>query len=337
MLRNMAFVQPRFESEATPRRRYVCLLRAIAMVLMTKASDSRLDPNMRKRADEALKAMEKRSEAVKAGMAGDYGEACVEFLRVFDVDDHDVARTCPEVTGFLKFIDELFIQGRVFSDVQYEDEAAPNVGSRKTLTRIAFEEVQDEYTVRYGNQTRKLWKSDGGRGTAFVGECRAILKSLADVVRDVKDRMAAEIGRKDLQAAFVAFDLGAWSRAFARAAGTSIDASLLDARYSRSELCAAAARLCKAFLGIDDGEVGPEWMRMVELALAERSRMKIGPRRTSSEHVRLAAWDVAEPHPLQLALAESDSGVSQNRKLSGCDPVFNERGKCGKEDSKYQI
>ena len=42
VLRNMAFVQPRFESEATPRRRYVCMLRAIAQVLMVKACDMRL-------------------------------------------------------------------------------------------------------------------------------------------------------------------------------------------------------------------------------------------------------------------------------------------------------
>lgn len=33
VLRNMMFVDPRFDSEATPRRRYVCLLRAIAQVL----------------------------------------------------------------------------------------------------------------------------------------------------------------------------------------------------------------------------------------------------------------------------------------------------------------
>ena len=49
-LSNMAFVQPRFESEATSRRRYVCLLRAIAQVLMVKSSDLRLDPQVRKRA-----------------------------------------------------------------------------------------------------------------------------------------------------------------------------------------------------------------------------------------------------------------------------------------------
>ncbi len=305
VLRNMAFVQPRFESEATPRRRYVCLLRAIAQVLMVKACDLRLPPAVRKRAKEALTAMEKRSDAVMAGLAGDYGEACVEFLRVFDVDDHDIARTCPELTGFLKFLDHMFIQGRVFDDVQRGDSGAstpsalpqpPNEGSRKTLARIALEEVEDEYTVSYGNQTRKLWGNRGG--VAFVQECRAILGSLGGVVRDLKDRMAVEIGREDLQAAFVAFDLGAWSRAIARAQRTPVDASMLDARYSRTELSAAAARLCKAFLGIEDGEVGPEWRRMVRLALEERDRMRIGPRRTPSEYVRTAVWDVAEPHPI---------------------------------------
>ena len=101
VLRNLAFVQPRFESEATPRRRYVCLLRAIARVLMVKACDPRGEPAVRRRASEALTAMEKRSDAVMAGLGGDYSEACVECLRVFDVDDQDIARTLPELAGFL--------------------------------------------------------------------------------------------------------------------------------------------------------------------------------------------------------------------------------------------
>ena len=69
VLRNMAFSQPRFESEATPRRRCVCLLRAIAQALMVKACDLRLPAAVRKRAKEALTAMEKRSDAVMAGLA----------------------------------------------------------------------------------------------------------------------------------------------------------------------------------------------------------------------------------------------------------------------------
>ena len=297
VLRNLAFVQPRFESEATPRRRYVCLLRAIARVLMVKACDERSEPAVRRRASEALTAMEKRSDAVMAGLAGDYSEACVECLRVFDVDDQDIARTLPELTGFLNFLDEMFIKGRVFEDVQLgASTPGPNEGSRKTLARIALEEVQDVYTVSYGNKTRKLWASAGG--VAFVQECRQILGSLGGVVRDLKDRMAVEIAREDLQAAFVAFDLGAWRRAIARAQGKSIDASMLDAHYTRTELTACAARLCKVFLGIDDGEVGPEWKRMVRLAIEQRHRMRIGPRCSPSEYVRTAAWDIAEPDPI---------------------------------------
>ena len=263
---------------------------------MFKAYDARLNPQVRKRAKEALAAMEKRSDAVMARLAGDYGESCVEFLRVFDVDDHDIARTYPEETGFRKFLDEMFVQGRVFDNLQHADEAAPNEGSRKTLARIALEEVQDEYTVSYGNKTRKLWASAGG--VAFVQECRQILGSLGGVVRDLKDRMAVEIAREDLQAAFVAFDLGAWRRAIARAQGKSIDASMLDAHYTRTQLTACAARLCKIFLGIDDGEVGPEWKRMVRLAIEQRHRMRIGPRCSPSEYVRTAAWDIAEPNPI---------------------------------------
>ena len=144
-------------------------------------------------------------------------------------------------------------------------------------------------------------------------KCRGILGSFSVVVRDLKDRMAVEIGREDLQAAFVAFDLGAWSRAFARAQGTHVDASMLDARYSRTELCSAAQRLCKAFLGIEDGEVRDEWRRMVQRALEVRESMRIGPRRAPSEFVRTAAWDVADPHPIDnrmvWRLVLDDGGV----------------------------
>ena len=43
--------------------------------------------------------------------------------------------------------------------------------------------------------------------------------------------------------------------------------------------------------------MGPEWAQMVKLALQKRARMRIGPRRTLSEYVRTAAWDVVEPLP----------------------------------------
>lgn len=110
--------------------------------------------------------------------------------------------------------------------------------------------------------------------------------------------MEVEIGREDIQAAFVAFSLGTWSRAVSRARKAPVEASMLDARYVPTQLCTAAAGRYIAFLGIEDGDVDEEGMRMVKLALGERDRMRIGPRRAPSEHGRTAAWNVAEPHPV---------------------------------------
>ena len=93
VLRHVAFVQPRFESFVAPRRRYVCLLRAIAMVLATKAGDARQGSDVQRRAEAALAAMAKSEDCFVAGLAADYGEVCLEFLRKFDVTDHDPART----------------------------------------------------------------------------------------------------------------------------------------------------------------------------------------------------------------------------------------------------
>ena len=73
---------------------------------------------------------------------------------------------------------------------------------------------------------------------------------------------------------------------------------MLDAHYTRTQLTACAARLCKILLGIDDGEVGPEWKRMVRLAIEQRHRTRIGPRWSPSEYVRTAAWDIVEPNPI---------------------------------------
>ena len=45
--------------------------------------------------------MSKSADCFIAGLAGDYGEACLEFLRYFDVRDHDPARAAGEVDAFV--------------------------------------------------------------------------------------------------------------------------------------------------------------------------------------------------------------------------------------------
>ena len=107
----MQHVQPRFESLATPRRRYVCLLRPIALELAIKAGDARLETKIQKRAEHALTSMMEAKDVFAAGLAGDYGEVCVEFLRCFDVHDHDPATAARQVDDFTNKLRLLFVDG----------------------------------------------------------------------------------------------------------------------------------------------------------------------------------------------------------------------------------
>ena len=109
----MQHVQPRFESLATPRRRYVCLLRPIALELAIKAGDARLETKIQKRAEHALTSMMEAKDVFAAGLAGDYGEVCVEFLRCFDVHDHDPATAARQVEDFTNKLRLLFVEGHI--------------------------------------------------------------------------------------------------------------------------------------------------------------------------------------------------------------------------------
>ena len=147
MLRHLAFVQPRFESfVVSPRRRYVCLLRAIAMVLATKAGDERLESAVQRRAEAALSAMEKSEDCFVAGLAGDFGEVCLEFLRKYDVTDHDPARTAREVREFNFALKTLFVQGYVLCS---EEPDVPVLETRKTLSQIAIENMEEPLLLTF--------------------------------------------------------------------------------------------------------------------------------------------------------------------------------------------
>ena len=142
-LLHLNFVQPRFESFAAPRRRYVCLLRAIAHVLVIKAGDSRQSAELRRRCQASFDAMTS-VDCFVAGLAGDFGEVCVEFLRLFDVQDHDPARTASEVRHFKEKLKALFQDGYVVCDASCLD------AENKTLAQIALENIQEPFVARLG-------------------------------------------------------------------------------------------------------------------------------------------------------------------------------------------
>ena len=140
-------MQPQFERFVTPRRRYVCLLRAIATALAIKAGDDRLDAGVQRRADAALKIMAQSADCFVAGLAGDYGEVCLEFLRLFDVQDHDPAHTVQHVEEFKLALKQVFVEGYVLcSDGMTE---VPGLGVRETLSQIAIESIEEPLILTY--------------------------------------------------------------------------------------------------------------------------------------------------------------------------------------------
>ena len=110
------------------------------MVLATKAGDERLDSKVQKRADAALNAMSKPKDNFVAGVAGDYGEVCLEFLRHFDVRDRDPARTLGEVDQVVHTLRILFIKGYVLCSEGLTE--VPGLGQQRTLTQIAMENME---------------------------------------------------------------------------------------------------------------------------------------------------------------------------------------------------
>ena len=221
----MQHVQPRFESLATPRRRYVCLLRPIALELAIKAGDARLETKIQKRAEHALTSMMEAKDVFAAGLAGDYGEVCVEFLRCFDVHDHDPATAARQVEDFTNKLRLLFVEGHIVrapagassasTPGSASTSAAPGSASTsaapepepqsKTLTQIALAAVKEPFVVSYGRRTWTLWSRE-----FHWSNCRGAMRSMQQVAQDVIDRLSAEFDTGDLYLAYRLFDLALW-------------------------------------------------------------------------------------------------------------------------------
>ena len=224
-LRDMQHVQPRFESLATPRRRYVCLLRPLALELAIKAGDARLETKIQKRAEHALKSMMEAKDVFAAGLAGDYGEVCVEFLRCFDVHDHDPATAARQVQDFTKKLRLLFVDEHIVrvpagassasTPGSASTSAAPGSASTsaapepepqsKTLTQIALAAVKEPFVVSYGCKTWTLWNRP-----FHWSHCKGAMRSMQHVAQDAIDRLSAEFDTGDLYLAYRLFDLALW-------------------------------------------------------------------------------------------------------------------------------
>ena len=90
VLKHFSFAPHRWESFAGPRCQYCCMLLAMFKYLGAVAGGWRFDKIKRDRAERCMDAMS-GAHAVVVGIAADYSEACMRFIRLWDKSDKDPA------------------------------------------------------------------------------------------------------------------------------------------------------------------------------------------------------------------------------------------------------
>jgi len=179
VLRHMSFAKQRFDSHAEPLRKFCCLIRAIAMLLAQVAADPRNDFGMRQRADNILQSMTP-SELFTAGITADYAAETLDFVRRFDVDDHDPAVTPREVRHFIRRMRLLFSEAHILTTSRSPDgpsassgasassgpaaasassSSGPPAGQCLTITQIVLQQCQDPEPIMYGDRVLVLWSA----------------------------------------------------------------------------------------------------------------------------------------------------------------------------------
>ncbi len=267
VLRHLAFAQQRFESYSDPVTRFCCMIKAIAWMLAIKAADQRRTKEERARASEALRSLT-GEELMGLAVSADYAEETVAFLRHFDKDDHDPAKTRRELSVFAKRMRLLFCEGHIMTlpprpaTVHAADDGEDGKDGPRamTTTQIVWEQVQTPEPIVFGDEIHFLCTR------ASPPAIRKKMQAMCDTVDLMLARMDADLGA-ELSGDLDVFDLVGWAplaperhvnRAGADGPAASREpryrakimrlamALKLDRRWDAVQFCAAARALAHA-------------------------------------------------------------------------------------------
>ena len=209
VLRHLALAQQRFESYSDPVTRFCCMIKAIAWMLAIKAADSRRTKEERERASAALRCLT-AEELIGLAISADYAEETVAFLRLFDKDDHDPAKTRQHLKLFahrmrLLFCDAHILTGppkpatvRAVGD-QDEDDGQ----TAKTVTQLVWEQIQEPEAIGVGAEIHFL------STRASVAGIRIKMQAMCGVVELMLARLDADLGT-ELSGDLEVFDIDGW-------------------------------------------------------------------------------------------------------------------------------
>eukprot|EP00974_Lingulodinium_polyedra_P114649 11101935-Lingulodinium_polyedra.AAC.1 len=128
-----------------------------------------------------------------AALSADWSAEMTDFLRKFDVHDHDPATTSASVDAFCKRLRALFCDGRVLAQ-----------GADDTLASIAVNQLAEPLTLHYGDRVKVL-SMDGS-----TRDCKEALSRLQLATDLALDRIKAELNESSLSMCFEAFNLATW-------------------------------------------------------------------------------------------------------------------------------
>ncbi|CAE7220504.1 MPK1 [Symbiodinium sp. CCMP2592] len=210
VIRALSFSQPRFDSSATPMLKYLCMIRAMAVLCAMQAADERNTVEIRSRAERALQNMN-AAALMRCGLTCDYTSECLGFLRRnFDIEDPDVSCTPRVLEEFTKRQRFLFVDGYILSDSSQVpssvdgSEAPGSQAPRRCATQLVYEEIQTPEPIFYGNRVHYLCTKAG------ISDVRQIMGTMAHVVEAMLERLRVDLTEDEIAVALQVFNLRLW-------------------------------------------------------------------------------------------------------------------------------
>lgn len=219
ILRHFSFAPHRWESFSAPRRQYCCMLVAIFKCLGAIADDWRMEKTKRERAEECMDAMSGR-HVLEVGIAADYSEVCMRFIRAWDKPNRDPATSSKILAQFREEVDALFVRGYILCEPGGSGDIAEPSESleppAKTITQIAYEQLQENVIVQVMGREKRMWNDTSKKSVL------AVMAEVKVAVAAMLDRLDADFSQNSLYLSFEAFHLDAW-KPFWRAAQNFTD------------------------------------------------------------------------------------------------------------------
>ena len=218
------------------------MLLPLATLLAYIASDARHKQEQRDRARDLLRKLNSKF-CTAIAVSADWGIICQWFLRLFDVADHDIAKSRMEIDCMIETLDAVFMQGKVFDAVLQAPASggggAPASGSGgapasggdrdEPLPTIPAESANSTIAVKPGFITEKVVRDLRKRyvfyasgtpvllwGEPLAADKLEILERLQNVAALTKQRLQADFPRDDIRSALSVFDRRKQRIGFAR-------------------------------------------------------------------------------------------------------------------------